>query len=183
LRMQTRICFGNFTFYVMVAHTQRLRGVVSTVDPDKHLHVLFFDIEGCSLEECEHQLRALQTKYDLSDIYILSDHEKSFHAYCFTVVPFKRYLHILCDPVLKNIDYSFIHWTVVRGEATLRTSKKKDRPRQQVVSVLYSYPVPIPEHLRELDYDTGIEKRGTSLTIINRKLKLATGRRTYGSVS
>jgi hypothetical protein len=61
------------------------------------------------------------------------------------------------------MDWNFFWWTVARGKATLRTGNKKDRPPQKIVSVLESYPVPIPETWERVIYDTGMEKRGKNI--------------------
>jgi hypothetical protein len=44
--------------------------------------------------------------------------------------------------------------------ATVRVSSKKNRSKQELVSTLYSYSVPIPKKVMMVFYDTGIEKRG-----------------------
>jgi len=171
MRLSFRFRIGSTTVFFMVSSTQRLGGVLSRADPEKQFHYLFFDMENCSLEECERQLRQVQVRYRLPDIYIVSDHSLSFHGYCFAVVPRKYMLHILTDPALENIDQNFFLWTVVRGEATLRMCLKQDRPPQQVVSVLPSYPVPIPE-LERVVYDTGLVKRGVAVVFDNGRLKI-----------
>jgi len=52
---------------------------------------------------------------------------------------------------------------VKQGKATLRVSNKKNRPSQEIVSVLYSYSVPIPETVEKVIYDTGVQKRGLTV--------------------
>ena len=61
-----------------------------------------------------------------------------------------------------------MYYTFKRKKATLRTGSKKDRPAQKVVSVLKSYPVPIPHGdytVEKVVYDTGLQKRGKSILI------------------
>ena len=58
---------------------------------------------------------------------------------------------------------NFFYWTVNKGEATLRANSKKNRPKQKLVSTLYSYPVPVPNKYKGAFYDTGVEKRGLTI--------------------
>jgi len=102
-------------------------------------------------------------KFHLSHIYITSDLEGSYRVWCYSKVDFKRYLEILLKT--KFLDWNFFYWTVVRGKATLRTSNKQNRPPQKVVGILQSYSVPFPESCEKVVYDTGIEKRGTSVLL------------------
>jgi hypothetical protein len=156
----------------MISSTQTLQGVLSTADLQKN-HYLFFDMEGVSLEDVEIQFKTLQKIYNLSNIYIVSDHEKSFHVYCFNKMPFLDMVHILTDKIIRTgIDGNFIHWTMVRGEATLRTSPKAGRKPQKVVSVLESYPLQIPKSLIDVEYDTGIEKSGILVSIEKGKARI-----------
>ena len=69
---------------------------------------------------------------------------------------------------LDILDYSFFYYTVKRKKATLRTSKKLNRPKQHVVLVLKSFAVSIPtsnDVVEQVIYDTGLEKKGISLLI------------------
>ena len=56
-------------------------------------------------------------------------------------------------------------WTVKRGKATLRTSSKKNRAPQKVVTVLKSYPVSFPSSCEKVIYDTGLKKRGLNVLL------------------
>ena len=38
-----------------------------------------------------------------------------------------------------------------------------NRPLQKKVAVLYSYPVPIPKMVKQVIYDTGVQKKGLNL--------------------
>jgi len=152
----------NFTFNF--AYIQTLEGISSLIPDSNGKHIIFWDIEGCSLEECIKALRKVQKKYDLSDIFIVSDAERSFRAYCYNKVDFKQLLHILLDT--EHLDEIFFYYTVKRGYATLRTTKKKDRGKQKLVAVLSSYPVVIPEgKVTQIVYDTGVEKEGLSIIL------------------
>ena len=171
MRLNFRVQIGNLTVFFMVSSTQRLSGVLSRADSEKRYHYLFFDLENCSLEDAKHQLRELQAKHLLPNIFIFSDRPDSFRAFCFKIVPRKQMLHVLTDPALKNIDHNFLHWTWIRGEATLRTSKKMGRLPQELVAVLPSYDTAIPD-LVPVVYDTGLVKRGLSISIDSRGVRI-----------
>jgi hypothetical protein len=150
----------------MLSTTQGLKGITSLIPNDtRKRHYVFWDIEHPVLEEDEKILRYVQTKYSLSNIYIVSDLEGSYRGWCFNKVSFQTYLNILVDS-LAILDYSFFYYTVKRRKATLRTSNKKGRPEQKVVSVLESYPVPFPSSFIEnVVYDTGLQKRGIAILL------------------
>lgn len=154
--------FG-YTFFMMLSNTQPLEGVTSLLKNGKH--IIMFDLEGCSLEEAKETLMKVQISYNLSDIFIVSDKERSYRAWCFKPVDLKTYLKILLDT--DYVDWNFFYYTVKRKKATLRLSSKKNRPKQDVVFVLKSYSVStIPERIPEkVVYDTGIEKRGISILL------------------
>jgi hypothetical protein len=145
----------------MLAKTQTLEGVTSLQNDGSHIPM--WDIE-CDLEKAKETLRTVQNKYGLSHIYIASDQEGSYRGWCFSKVSLKTLLSILTDS-LDILDYSFFYYTVKRRKATLRTDRKKDRPLQQVVSVLPSYSAEFPKVMERVVYDTGLEKRGLSLLL------------------
>jgi hypothetical protein len=146
-RFNFRAKIGNITFFLMIAKTQTLEG----------------DLEKCTLKQAEETLRNVQIKYGLSHIYVASDSEGSYRAWCFSKVDYKTLLHILLDT--DHLDPVFFDYTVKRKKATLRTSNKKDRPPQELVSVLESYPAPIPKTWEKVIYDTGLVKRGRSILL------------------
>jgi len=147
---------------ICFAHVQTLEGITSLLPNGKH--ILLWDIEDCTLKECKETLRKVQKKYDLSDIFIVSDAERSFRAYCYNQVDFKTYLKILLDT--DYLDPIFFEYTVRRKKATLRTNSKKGRPKQKVVAVLFSYSVAFPKgKVERVIYDTGVEKEGLSIIL------------------
>jgi hypothetical protein len=160
-RFNFRAKIGNITFFFMLAKTQTLEGVTS-LQPDG-THIVLWDLENCTLEQAEETLRNVQMKYGLSHIYIVSDAEGSYRAWCFSRVGYEILLHILLD--IEHLDLIFFDYTVKRKKATLRTSNKKDRPSQELVSVLESYPASIPETWEKVIYDTGLVKRGRSILL------------------
>jgi hypothetical protein len=151
------------TVFFMVSETQTLEGVTSKVvtEPEeKHLHFIFLDLEKYTLSEVVKKLDEIQRDFRLGDFFVFSDTEGSYRAWCWSKRPWITYLHILLHS-FPFLDYGFWVWTVRRGAATLRTSDKKDRPRQKCVAVLHGYEeTMIPERLEYVRYDTGIEKRG-----------------------
>lgn len=162
MRFNLRFKFRDFTFFGMLAKTQTIVGATSLQKDGTHTP--FWDLENCTLSEAQATLKYVQKKYGLSHIYIVSDKEGSYRAWCFTKVSFKTYLSILTDS-LNIIDYSFYYYTVKRKKATLRTNSKKDRPPQKLISVLQSYPAPIPNRMERVVYDTGLVKRGYTLLL------------------
>ncbi len=146
----------------MLSETQTLEGITSLQKDGAH--IIMFDLEGFSLQEVENILLRVQVSYSLSDIFITSDRDRSFRAWCFSKVDFYTFLEILIH-VLKRgyLDYNFFWWTANKSKATLRTNHKKNRPPQKVVSVLKSYSVPIPKSVEMVTYDTGVKKRGFTI--------------------
>lgn len=161
MRFNFGIRTGSFTFFSMLAKTQTIEGVTSKVGYDQH--IVMWDLDDCSLSQCEETLRQVQQKYNLSNIYIVSDSPNSYRAWCFTKVSLKTLLQILLDT--DYVDYSFLYYTVKRRKATLRTSNKKDREPQRVVSVLLSYPASLPSRMQRVVYDTGYVKRGKTILL------------------
>jgi hypothetical protein len=162
-RFNFRVKIGIYTFFGMISETQTLEGVTS-LQPDS-THIIMFDsIDNCNLKSLEKKWLEIQQKYNLSDVFILSDKEGSYRIWCFTKVKFNVLLQILLDAYV-FLDWNFFYWTVSRGKATLRTSNKVCREQQKTVSVLESYSVPIPEIMQHVIYDTGIEKTGLNLIL------------------
>jgi hypothetical protein len=161
MRFNLRIAKFGITFFVMLAHTQTLEGITSLQKNGKH--IVMFDLENCTLEQAEETLRKVQVKYNLSDIFIVSDAENSFRGWCFSEVDFKILLKIVLD--VEYLDWNFFYYTVKRKKATLRTNNKRNRAPQKTVSVLHSYFAPIPDTCEEVTYDTGIQKRGLSILL------------------
>jgi hypothetical protein len=158
----------DFSMLFAIKHcnkTQTLQGITSLIPNSKDKHIIMIDSKSnCNLHLLTEKLKDIQEKYNLSNVGIFSDKEGSYRVWCFTQVYFVTLLRILLD-VYDFLDYNFFYWTVVKGKATLRTNSKKNRPRQELVSFLMSYPVPIPEKCEKVIYDTGVEKRGLSILL------------------
>lgn len=146
----------------MLSETQTLEGIGSLLPNGKHL--VLFDLENCTLQQVIDVLIKVQISYNLSDIFIVSDKERSFRAWCFSQVDFDVYLEILGKVRRYGIlDWNFYKWTVDRGYATLRTSNKKHRQPQELVFTLKTYPVPEPKTVKQVGYETGVLKSGLTL--------------------
>jgi len=169
-RFNFRITTNRFTLFAMLSRSQRIEGVTSQVYDQNgkatNNHYVFWDLENCSLEQIKKTLTKIQTHYGLSNIYLTTDNNgKSFRGWCFSVVTFGTYLKILADS-LSITDYGFIYYTFKRKEATLRISKKENRPFQTCSDVLESFFVPFPSGImKRVVYVTGTEKKGTTFNL------------------
>ena len=157
--------FGDLGFSILIlfAKTQRLHGITSLIPNSDNKHIILADIENCTLKQAIKETRFVQQKHGLSHMYIKSDAETSFRIWCFSVVSFKKLLKILLD--FEHLDMVFFDYTNKRKKATLRDSNKKNRRSQKIVAVLESYPMPIPEYVQEVFYDTGIVKKGIAISL------------------
>lgn len=164
MRINFRIKLKTLTFFGMVSTTQSLTGITSKLHPTKDYHMLFWDMENCTLVQAVEELSRIQKKYCLPKIEIVSDKDGSFRGICFTALTFKKYVHILTDT--KYVDWNFIFWTVQRGEATIRMTQKQFRELMKVVAVLESdYEGVTIKNLPTVKYDTGKQKGGV-VTVI-----------------
>ena len=168
-RFNGRFTTSLFTFFFMLARSQKLEGITSRVfdingKPTEN-HYVFWDCDIPDLEKIKTVLTKVQQIYNLSDIFVTSDNNKSFRAWCFSIVDFPTFLKILIDSK-EIIDYEFLSYTFRRKEATLRISKKENRPFQFIIGVLKTYSVPFPTGImRQITYVTGCEKKGTTLSL------------------
>jgi len=163
LRFNFRVKLRQFTVFIMMSHTQTLEGVTSRVGKNEHL--IFWDLENCSLAEAESKLGQIQKEFKLGNIFVTSDAQRSYRAWCFSKRSWIEYMHILIH-TFPFLDYGFWVWTVRRGASTLGISNKEGRPPQRVVSFLKGYEeTGIPESMVHVIYDTGLEKRGKVVKI------------------
>jgi hypothetical protein len=168
-RFNGRITTSLFTFFFMIARSQKLEGVTSRVfdingKPTEN-HYVFWDCDIPDLEKIKTVLTKVQQIYNLSDIFVTSDNNRSFRAWCFSIVDFPTFLKILIDSK-EIIDYEFLSYTFRRKEATLRVSKKENRPFQCIIGVLKTFSAPFPTGtMRQITYVTGCEKKGTTLSL------------------
>lgn len=126
------------------------------------MHYIFWGFDNCRLEVAKEQLRAKQEKYNLADIFIVSDKPNSYRAFCFSKRSFREYLEILLET--KGVDWAFISWTMRRKKAILRTIPKVNRGQQEIVSILGGYePYSIPQKVMREIYETGYTKLPTAI--------------------
>jgi len=164
-RIRERIANNDYTVFMMFAKTQTLKGKTSLIPDSNGKHILMWDLENCTQEQGDETLRKVQISYNLSNIYKFSDIERSYRAWCFNQVNLKTLLMILLDT--DYVDPLFFYHTVKRRKASLRNPNcnKKDRPKQELVSVLKSYWLSPPKKFEEVIYDTGVMKRGVSILL------------------
>lgn len=168
-RFNLRITTNLFTFFCMLARSQRIEGITSQVYENQKptgKHYPFWDLEGCSLEQIKKILKKVQSRYALSNIYLTTDNNgKTYRGWCFSIVSFETYIKILADS-LSVMDYGFFYYTIKRKEATLRLSIKEGRPFQSCTDVLESFFVPYPSGImKHVTYVTGNEKKGTTINL------------------
>lgn len=99
------------------------------------MHILLWDFDNDILESVIHELKRLQNKYLLPDIYILESSENHYHAYSFTARNLQEIIHILSDT--KSIDIDYLRLGMARGYYTLRYSPKMNN-RICIIGVLPS---------------------------------------------
>jgi len=158
-RINIRLKIRNITIFFMVARTQTASGISSKVGNNKH--IILWDLDQCTLKQAEDTLKKVQKKYNLSHIYIVSDKVGSYRALCFSIVDFNALMKIIISA--NYVDEYFISYTAKRMKATLRLTKKMDREKQDILSILYSYFEPTPKTLERVIYDTGLIKHGITI--------------------
>lgn len=164
-RINFRMKLFGITLFFMMSQTQTLKGIISKLQNGKHIPQWDLDSSKHTPEQIKEHLRNIQQKHGLSNIYMVSDKEPSYRAWCFSQVDLQTYIKILADS-LDIIDYNFFYWTVYLGYSTLRISPKIGRPNQKVVAVIESFYEPIPFNLmKKSTYDTGLEKLGTYVKV------------------
>lgn len=162
-RINFRLKIKNITVFFMIARTQTASGITSRVG--KNRHIILWDLDNCTLKQAEKTLREVQKKYNLSHIYIISDKEGSYRALCFSIVDFNALMKIIISA--NYVDEYFISYTAKRMKATLRLTKKINREKQDILSILYSYYEPMPVTIEKVIYDTGLIKHGITIGSID----------------
>ncbi len=147
-----RIRLGSFTFALHFAKITRVTGVLSRRGDGSHF--LLWEFDDCSLSQVKKNLRIVQRRYHLPDIFVASSGRGDYyHAYCFTPVSFRQLVRILGDT--DDIDLKFLRWTLYRGEATLRFVPKADRQITWVARLPSRVPYAMPKGgFRFVEYET-----------------------------
>ena len=150
--------------FFMFSFTQTLEGITSRI-MGRNEHMIFWDLENCSLGEVVEKLSEIQLEFGLGDIFITWYVEGSYRAWCFSQRKWLEYIHILIHS-FPLLDYGFFVWTIRRGASTLRLSNKQGRRPQRVVALLKGYEdTEIPERMVHVIYDTGVEKKGRTVKL------------------
>lgn len=161
-RINFRLKIKDITLFFMLSKTQKLEGINSIADNEDN-HYIFFDIEDYSLEQTEETLLYVQKKYQLSNIYITSDLDYSYRAFCFSKFDYKSMLKILLD--VSHLDIGFFNYTVENHKSCLRISQKPNRNVLKCISVLYSYYQPMPKILNLKLYETSTDGKTINVLI------------------
>jgi len=137
-RMIKRFDIGSLRFTFSFSPVMKVVGVNSYVGDDKH--ILMWDFDLVTLREVKAALRVVQTRYFLSDIIIAQTGEtKGYHAYCFTIVDWRRAVEIMASTPL--VDLKYLKWCLFRGRFTLRVGEKMGRISHKV-AILEGYCLP-----------------------------------------
>jgi len=108
-------------------------GVCSKVGDDKH--ILMWDFDDISYEECEQILSDVQERLSLPNIYILKTSERHFVALSFYPYHFKAAWRIIATT--PRVDSDFLRVAAANGYFTIRIGPKNGRG-VQLESVLLS---------------------------------------------
>lgn len=146
--MKLTFRLGKYRFVTYIAKTEKVKGVNSKID-DEH-HILMLDFDGVEdLNDLLQDLRRIQYKYKLPDIYVVESSPNNYQAYCFKKLTWREAIHIATD--CKYIDMNYVKLSLIRGYFTLRIDATDTRPAPKLVAVLQSrYPADVkPEDLKE----------------------------------
>jgi len=115
-----------------IARIAKVIGVNSELENGRH--VLMWDFDDVPLNEVFHDLRAVQTRYLLSDIHILRTKEPdNYIAYCFTSQDWKTAVEIVAQT--HTVDWQFLRFGVYRGHFTLRVTPKNEREIKPAIRI------------------------------------------------
>lgn len=111
--------------YVGLRRVEPVIGVNSRIDDLTHF--LMWDFDGIPLAAVLDTLEAVQKKYRLPEIVVLSTEKKrgGYHAYCFKACSFIEARTIVADTVF--VDRHFLAIGIGRGYFTLRFTEFKGR--------------------------------------------------------
>ncbi len=136
--MIKRITIGDLRITFTIARITKVIGVNSNLEDGSH--ILMWDFDDVPLEDVKIELKKVQTRYFLSDIYILETRPKTnYIAYCFSSQCWRRAVEIVASTNL--VDYQFFRFGVYRSHFTLRVTKKDGRI-PKLVSTLEGFELP-----------------------------------------
>jgi len=127
-----RFKIGDVRFTFTIARTAKVIGVNSQLDDGRH--ILMWDFDEATLDEVVEALSRVQTRYALSEVYILQTKYPDHHiAYCFTALDWQRVAEVIVSTAY--VDMNFFKYGVYRGHFTLRVTAKDGRVPQLVLTL------------------------------------------------
>ena len=157
-----RLKLGRLSISALITLTQPLEGWCSNVVGKDGYHYIFMDIDDYDYDTVIKELTRIQYEYQLATMFIMSDKERSYRVYCFSIRTKREYLEILLDA--KIVDYNFVVWVIKSNKGTLRVSRKYNRKNSELIAVLEGYePYTITEKFNFAHYNTSINKLGRSI--------------------
>jgi len=149
----------HYQLRVYFSKTAKRDGICSNVHNDPQRHVLLWDFDNSTSEAIGRNLEIIQRKFKLSDIYLVSSSQYSYHAYCFTAVPLVEAIHILSGT--KGTDLAYLRLGMVRGYYTLRISPRQHESFRLVRVIRSDYPPNVaPDAITVNEYWTTNIKTG-----------------------
>ncbi|GAI08017.1 unnamed protein product [marine sediment metagenome] len=114
--MIKRFTVGDLRITLTVARITKIIGVNSELEDGSH--ILMWDFDDVPLDDVKLELKKVQIRYFLSDIYILeTKFQTNYIAYCFTAQCWRRAVEIIAQTNL--VDWNFFKYGVYRGHFTL----------------------------------------------------------------
>lgn len=156
----------DWVFYSILTKVEHLEGINSKLKRKIDQHIILFDFDDMPIKNVMNSLKITQKKYDLGEIFIITDRENSYRAMCFKTVKFIELLKILIDT--KGIDEYFIRYTARKGEATIRTTTKKGRKDIIIAGYLEGKYYKPPKTINLVSY---ISKIGENVKLWNADLR------------
>lgn len=157
--MIKRITIGDIRVTFTIAHIGKVIGVNSWLNDGNH--ILMWDFDDTSLDIVKQALKVVQSRYLLSDIYVLETKEKTnYNAYCFSSCCWRRAVEIVAQT--EHVCWSYFKMSVIREHLTLRVTPKQGRT-PKLVAVLEGFVLPdcTPEDLKSwVRYETLLPQRG-----------------------
>lgn len=142
--IKIRIAHWRFTF--TFAPVTDIIGVNSTLPEGDH--IVMWDFDEVPLEEITFELRWLQVKYNLPNIYIFNTGKPDHYiAYCFKAMPWKASVEIVAGTLA--VDPNFFKYGVYREHWTLRVTPKEGR-KPKLIKILHSN-IPEDANISELN--------------------------------
>lgn len=129
---------------IYLSQVEKRNGVCSKIF-NEDSHILLWDFDHIRIDRLIRSLTYIQSKYELSTIYILKTSISGYHAYCFTKKSLREAIHILSDTA--GIDDAYLRLGMVRGYYTLRFSSRRDG-KPKLIKALQS---DIPANASPLD--------------------------------